>query len=63
MPAGVSGFISLHFAASPQNFTFAERQILHISRQRDTSLKRFRSSAMPCGMADCFRSVAKEGEM
>jgi hypothetical protein len=39
MPAGVSGFISFHFAAATQNITFAARQILHIERKRDISLK------------------------
>ena len=38
MPAGVSGFISFHFAVKPQNFTFAERQTFHVPRQRDISL-------------------------
>jgi len=33
-----SGQISFHFAASPQNFTFAARQTLHIPRKRDISL-------------------------
>lgn len=32
------GFISLHFAAPPQNFTLVARRTLHISRKRDTSL-------------------------
>lgn len=38
MPAGVSGFISFHFAVKPQNFTFAGGQTFHIPRQRDSSL-------------------------
>ena len=38
MPAGVSGFISFHFAVKPQKFTFAEGQTFHIPRQRDISL-------------------------